>query len=75
VKEAQTMTFSKRLMLLVLVAALSVPVFGCGVGSTPAENGRTIARIIDYDARMLRDDLALLAQLHRPLRTSRWIID
>ncbi len=69
------MTFARRLMLLVLLVVMSVPVLGCGVGSTPAENRRAVARIIDYDARMLRDDVTLLMQLHRPIRTSRWIID
>ena len=66
---------AKKLLMLMLVVALSAPIIGCGVGSTPTENNRNIARVVDYDARMMVDDLILFAQLHRPLRTSRWIID
>lgn len=69
------MTFAKRILMLALIAVLAAPIFGCGVGSTPAENRRTAARIVDYDARMLVDDTALLMQLNRPIRTSRWTID
>jgi hypothetical protein len=69
------MTLAKRMLVLVLIVVLSVQVFGCGVGSTPAENRRTAARVIDYDARMLVDDTALLIQLDRPRHASKCVID
>ncbi len=70
------MNVAKKLLMVALLAALSVPVLGCaGVGSTPAENKRAIARIIDYDKRMLYDDWALATLTRRTLRTSRWVID
>ncbi len=69
------MKFTKRLIVLALLVVLVVPIVGCGVGSTPAENRRAATRVVDFDARMLADDLALFLQLNRPLRTSRWVID
>jgi len=69
------MTFAKRLLVLVLLLALTVPMLACGVGSTPAENRRSALRVVDYDARMMVDDLALFMQIDRPLRNSRWVID
>lgn len=70
------MKLTKKLLMVALLAALTVPAIGCaGVGSTAAENRRAIARIVDYDARMLHDDLALAALTRRTLRTSRWVID
>ena len=67
---------ARRLLLLVVAAITLAPLYGCcGVGTTPAENRRTFCRVADYDSRMLVDDLALFAQTHRTLRTSRWIID
>lgn len=69
------MSILKKLTLLVLGLAILLPVFGCGIGTTPAENSRTIRRIAELDSRMLVDDMALFAQLHRPIRTSRWVID
>ena len=69
------MSLAKKAFLLVLGLALTMPIFGCGVGSTPAENGRSIMRVADYDARMLVDDLGVLTQTDRPLRTSKWVID
>ncbi len=65
-----------RKLLLVIVAAVAIgPMVGCGVGTTQEENWRTVRRVADYDARMMVDDLALFAQTHRTMRTSRWIID
>jgi hypothetical protein len=66
---------AKKTLVLVLLMALTVPVLGCGVGSTPADNRRAATRVVDYDARMLVDDLALFLQLRRPVRASRWVID
>jgi hypothetical protein len=65
----------RKLVLSVLAVLVVGPLVGCGVGTTQEENNRTIARVIDYDARMMVDDLLLFSQLDRPLRTSRWIID
>lgn len=69
------MKLAKRLFLFVFAALMAAPLLGCGVGTTAEDNNRTLSRLIDYDARMLVDDLALLAQTNRTLRTSRWVID
>lgn len=69
------MKFTKRLLVLALLVVLVVPILGCGVGVTPAENRRAATRVVDFDARMLVDDMALFLQLDRPLRNSRWVID
>ncbi len=69
------MTIAKRILMVVLFVAATSQLFGCGVGTTPAENRRAAARVIDYDSRMMVDDLALFTQLNRPHRSSRWIID
>ena len=69
------MNIAKRAFLFVLGLALVAPVLGCGVGTTQAENNRTIRRVADYDARMMVDDLGLLTQTHRAAHTSRWVID
>ncbi|MFQ5429949.1 MAG: hypothetical protein ACE5E1_06525 [Phycisphaerae bacterium] len=65
----------KRLLLVVFAAAVMGPVLGCGVGTTVADNRRTFNRVVDYDARMLVDDVSLFMQTNRTLRTSRWVID
>jgi len=69
------MKIAKRLLTLVILAAMFAPIGGCGVGSTWDENKRTISRSYDYDGRMLVDDLGLFFQMDRPRRTSKWIID
>jgi hypothetical protein len=58
----------------VLLALLAVPALGCGVGTTVAENNRTIRRVWDYDARMLVDDLGELVLCERPFHGSRYPI-
>ena len=69
------MKFAKRVLMLVLLVALVAPVVGCGVGSTQEENQRAFNRVVDYDARMMVDDLQLFLQIDRPFRNSRWVID
>ena len=69
------MNFAKRVLMLVLLVALVAPVVGCGVGSTPGENQRAFNRVVDYDARMMVDDLQVFLQIDRPFRNSRWVID
>ena len=69
------MTIAKRLLLLVLVVALSTPVIGCGVGSTQADQDRMVRHVADYDARMLVDDFATFTLLHRPFRGSRYVVE
>lgn len=69
------MKIARRLLSLVILAAMFAPIGGCGVGTTKEENQRTVARSWDYDKRMLVDDLGLLFQVDRPRRTSKWIID
>ena len=69
------MKLAKLAFLFTLGAALVSPILGCGVGSSAAENRRTIMRVADYDARMMVDDLGVLTQTERPSRTSKWIID
>ena len=69
------MNFAKRVLMLVLLVALVAPVVGCGVGSTPEENQRAFNRVVDYDARMMVDDLQVFLQIDRPFRNSRWVID
>ncbi len=66
---------AKKILVLVLLIALVGPVIGCSVGKTQADNRQAITRIVDYDTRMLVDDLALFLQLRRPMRASRWVID
>lgn len=69
------MNFAKKVLMVVILASMIIPVVGCGVGSTPEENSRTFSRVVDYDARMLVDDLQLLLQVDRPFRGSRWVLD
>ncbi|HKQ47965.1 MAG TPA: hypothetical protein VJZ71_07850 [Phycisphaerae bacterium] len=65
----------KKALVFVLGLFLAAPLLGCGVGTTQAENNRTIRRVAEYDARMMTDDLGLLTQTNRPAHTSRWVID
>jgi hypothetical protein len=69
------MKLAKKAFLLGLGLFLAAPLWGCGVGTTQAENNRTIRRVAEYDARMMVDDLGLLTQTNRAARTSRWVID
>lgn len=69
------MKLAKKLAMLLLLIVLIGPVVGCGVGTTPADNYQAAARTINYDARMMVDDINLFWQLNRPMRTSRWITD
>lgn len=69
------MTLAKKLLVLVLLIVLTTPMLGCGVGITPAANRRAAMRVVDYDARMMVDDVTLFLQLDRPRRGSRWVID
>lgn len=69
------MTMTKRILMMVVLIAATSQLFGCGVGSTPAEHRRAAARVVDYDARMMVDDVILFTQLDRPVRNSRWVID
>ena len=69
------MTNVRKALALVLLACTAAPMVGCGVGTTPQENARKIRRIAEYDARMLVDDVSLLIETDRPIRTSRWVID
>jgi hypothetical protein len=67
---------ARRFVCLILALAAALPVLGgCGVGTTQQENNRQLGRVIDYDARMMVDDLALLLQTRRPHHGSRYIID
>ncbi len=69
------MKAAKIACLLLLAAIMVTPTIGCGVATTEVENRRIVQRVADYDARELVDDIALLIQTNRPLRTSRWVID
>ncbi len=70
------MKIARRLLSLVILAAMFAPLSGCAsVGATKEENNRTISRSWEYDGRMLADDLGLLFQIDRPRRTSKWVID
>ena len=69
------MKLAKKLVMVLILAAMFAPIGGCGVGTTQEENKRTISRSWDYDMRMLVDDAGLLFQVDRPRRTSRWVID
>jgi hypothetical protein len=69
------MTMAKRILIVALIVVGTAQLFGCGVGVTPAENRRAAARVVDYDARMMVDDVTLFTQLDRPIRNSRWVID
>ncbi|MBN2563315.1 MAG: hypothetical protein JXQ75_20535 [Phycisphaerae bacterium] len=69
------MTFAKKILVLVLLVVLTAPIVGCGVATSPAENRRACNRVVDYDARMMVDDLAIFLQIDRPIRNSRWVID
>ncbi|MEE8170698.1 MAG: hypothetical protein V3T70_09130 [Phycisphaerae bacterium] len=62
-----------RLMLPAIAIALCAA--GCGVGRTASEVDRDARRVANMDAHMLVDDLTLLLQLDRPLRTSRWVVE
>lgn len=69
------MKLAKRFFAVILAIVLFLPVAGCGVGTSMADTRRTLTRIIDYDARMLLDDIGLFTQTTRTFRTSRWVID
>jgi len=64
----------KKLVLVAVLAVVALPVFGCGVGTTQAENNRTIRRVADYDERMLVDDLGEFVLVDRPFHGSRYPI-
>lgn len=66
---------TRFLVMLALTVAAIAPLTGCGVATTSTENRRVFDRVVSYDAKMLVDDLALLCQTNRPLRTSKFIID
>jgi len=65
---------AKRLVLLALLGIFFLPDCGCGVGTTVAQNDRSIRRVWDYDARMLVDDLGELVLCERPFHASRYPI-
>jgi hypothetical protein len=65
----------KLLSLMLLVAVMAPLSGGCGVGTTKQDTNRKISRVTYYDSHEMVDDLALLFQTNRPLRTSRWVID
>ena len=70
------MKIARRLLSLVILAAMFAPIGGCAsVGATKEENERTVSRSWSYDQRMLVDDLGLFFQIDRPRRTSKWVID
>ena len=69
------MRFAKYFLAVMLAIVVLAPVVGCGVGTSMADSRRTLTRIIDYDARMLVDDIAVFTQTTRTFRTSRWVID
>ena len=53
------MNLVKKAFLLGLGLFLVAPIWGCGVGTTQEENNRTIRRVVDYDARLMTDDLGV----------------
>ncbi|MCG8409406.1 MAG: hypothetical protein MI923_29730 [Phycisphaerales bacterium] len=63
--------------MIVFSVALTATLLGCsgGVGSTVEDNKRAFNRVVDYDMRMLVDDILLFTMTHDVHRTSRWIID
>lgn len=65
---------SVRILVPALLLTL-LAVTGCGVGRTASEVNRDARRTFVYDGRMLVDDMSLLFQTNRPLRTSRWIVE
>lgn len=66
---------TRKFAALVLLLALTIfPAIGCGVAATEPENRRTVMRVADFDAKMLVDDIGVLTQTHRPMRTSRYVI-
>ena len=66
---------ARKLLLATILLAMIAPLPGCGVGTTKEDSKRTVQRSLKYDTRMLVDDLGLFAQVDRPLRTSRWVIE
>jgi|CXWL01.1.fsa_nt_gi hypothetical protein len=69
------MKLARKAVVLMLLVALVSPIFGCGVGTSVAENNRSIRRVTELDSRMLVDDLLLFSEYNRPLRTTRWVTD
>lgn len=71
------MRLMKRLMVLALLAAMLSPMLGCAgaVGASKADMRREFRRVMLYDKQMMVDDLALFTLTHRPLRTTRWVLD
>jgi len=68
--------FAKSVCLFALLIAGMAPLTGCaGVATTKEENVRMLNRVISYDYKMWNDDWMLATQTHRPLRTSRYVID
>lgn len=64
---------AKRVLTIALLG-LAAATAGCGVGTTSQDSIRSINRAIDYDARMMVDDVGLLFQVERVHRGSRWHI-
>ncbi|MCK6456058.1 MAG: hypothetical protein L6Q92_05955 [Phycisphaerae bacterium] len=63
-----------RAFLLLLVFSVLFVGNGCGVGTTAADTMRQTARVADYDARMLVDDVSLFIMTDRPMRGSYYAI-
>ncbi len=71
------MRLMKRFLLLAFVTAIFSPALGCApaVGASAADNKRQYKRTMLYDKQMLVDDFTLATLTHRPLRTTRWVLD
>lgn len=62
--------------LFVLFALTIVACAGCsgGVGRTSGEIDEDFRRVVEFDSRMLVDDISLFTQTEHPMRTSKWLI-
>ncbi len=71
------MRLMKRFVALALLAAMFSPMLGCAeaVGASKADMRREFKRAALYDSQMIVDDFALATLSHRPLRTTRWVLD
>ena len=71
------MRLLKRFFLVAVLAAVLSPALGCAqaVGASKADMQRQFQRAMLYDSQMIVDDFALATLTHRPLRTTRWVLD
>ncbi len=71
------MRHAGKILTLVFALSIAASVAGCsgGVGTTNEDVKRHFVRVVEYDQRMMVDDVATFCQTDRTFRGSRYILD